>query len=146
MFIGQLIMFVLVLRLPLRPLIIVYAIMAASLTVSLWTAGTAARLEVAMLVLGLATGGLFKTMLTYGTLQVRDPSPRMVSYLIFHAGFGTAIAPFVSAFIVERRDMAAALQFATVCYFVTVVLVIVAQWLQSRTLATQALGAGGGDG
>jgi len=146
MFIGQLIMFVLVLRLPLRPLIVVYAVMAASLTVSLWTAATAAQLELAMLVLGLATGGLFKTILTYGTLQVKDPSPRMVSYLIFHAGLGTAITPFVSAFIVERRDMAAALQFATLCYFLTLVLVVVAQWLQSRRLATQAVGAGGHNG
>jgi len=142
MFAGQLVMFVLVLRLPLRPLIVVYSIMAASLTVSLWTVRTAPQLEIAMLVLGLATGGLFKTILTYGTLQVKDPSPRMVSYLIFYAGFGTAIAPFVSSFIVERRDMAGALQFATICYFLTLGLVLVAQRLQSRRLAMQVGGSG----
>jgi fucose permease len=54
----------------------------------------------------------------------------MVSYLIFHAGLGTAITPFVSSLIVERFDMAAALQFATICYLLTLVLILAARWLR----------------
>ena len=140
MFIGQLIMFLLVLRFSLRTLIPIYSIMATSLTVSLWTATSAAQLELAMLCLGLATGGLFKTVLTFGTLQVADPSPKMVSYLIFHAGFGTAVAPFVSSFIVEQRDMAGALQFVTLCYALTLALVLAALRLQSARVPMDAGG------
>ena len=129
MFIGQLVMFFLVLRFSLTRLIVIYASLATLLTVSLWTATSAAQLELAMLGLGLATGGLFKTVLSYGTTFVADASPKMVSYLIFHAGLGTAIAPFLSAQIVTMGTIATALQFATVCYAGTFGLIIAARWL-----------------
>jgi len=142
MFIGQLVMFFLVLRFPLRTLIVIYSIMATLLTVTLWTVASAMQLQLAMLGLGLVTGGLFKTVLSYGTTLVRYPSPKMVSYLIFHAGFGTAVTPFVSAYIVERRDMAAALQFATFCYVLTLILILGARWLQIRKTGPVAEEAG----
>jgi TsgA-like MFS transporter len=63
MFIGQLIMFFLVFKFALRTLIVIYAMMATILTISLWSVGTALHLQLAMLGLGLATGGLFKTLL-----------------------------------------------------------------------------------
>ena len=126
MFIGQLIMFFLVLKFRLRTLIVVYAIMATLLTVSLWSVASSQHLQIAMLGLGLATGGLFKTMLSYGTTAVSDPSPKMVSYLIFYAGLGTAIAPFVGSLVVEQFEMVAALQFATLCYGLTLGLILVA--------------------
>ena len=132
MFAGQLIMFFLVFRFALRALVTVYAVMATILTVFLWTVESADSLRLAMTVLGLVTGGLFKTILTYGTTLVASPSPRMVSYLIFHAGFGTAITPFVSAFVVEQRNMAAALQLTSVCYCMTIVLLLATQYLQQR--------------
>lgn len=137
MFIGQLIMFFLVLRFPLRTLIVIYAILATLLTVSLWTVSTALQLQIAMFILGLATGGLFKTVLAYGTTLVKNPSPKMVSYLIFYAGLGTAVAPFLSSFIVERRDMAAALQLSTICYVLTFATILVARWLRSRQAGQQ---------
>ncbi len=142
MFLGQLIMFFLVLRFSLTRLIVIYASLATLLTVSLWMTTTAPQLELAMLGLGLATGGLFKTVLTYGTTLVSEPSPKMVSYLIFHAGLGTAIAPFLSAQIVEYGDMATALQFATVCYLCTFGLIVAARWLGSSRegLAVQTPG------
>ncbi len=133
MFLGQIIMFFLVLRFALPPLVIVYAVLATSLSIPLWTAGSPAGLATAMLVLGLATGGLFKTVLTYGTTLTASPSPRMVSYLIFYAGFGTAISPFLSATIVERYDMAAALKFCTICYIATTALIVAAHDLKRRT-------------
>ena len=126
MFIGQLIMFFLVLKFRFRPLIVVYAIMATLLTVSLWSVASSQHLQIAMLGLGLATGGLFKTVLSYGTTAVSDPSPKMVSYLIFYAGLGTAIAPFVGSLVVEQFEMVAALQFATLCYGLTLGLILVA--------------------
>ena len=130
MFIGQLIMFFLVLKFPLRTLIVSYALMATILTASLWSVGTALHLQLAMLGLGLATGGLFKTVLSYGTTAVSKPSPKMVSYLIFYAGLGTAVAPFVSSRVVDQFEMAAALQFATICYLLTLSLILVALWLR----------------
>ncbi len=133
MIIGQLVMFVLVLKFPLRNLIIIYAILATLFTILLWLVETADHLKLAMLTLGLATGGLFKTVLTFGTTVVNDPSPKMVSYLIFHAGFGTAVAPFISSLIVESWDMSAALQLVSVCYGLMVVLLLLSFMLQPTT-------------
>lgn len=132
MFIGQIVMFFLVLRFALLPLVLVYAVLATTLTVPLWTVATGAQLALAMLALGLATGGLLKTTLTYGTTLTTDPSPRMISYLIFHAGAGTAVAPFLSAAIVDRYDMAAALRFSTICYLATLGLILSARLLSTR--------------
>ncbi|MBT8080371.1 MAG: MFS transporter TsgA [Gammaproteobacteria bacterium] len=134
MFIGQLITFFLVLRLPLRPLILVYAFMAMTMSGFLWATDAAAQLQLAMFVLGLLTGGLFKTVLTYGTTLVAHPSPKMVSYLIFCASFGTAIAPFVSAIIVDLLDMRAVLQFATLCYAVMLAMLLAAQSFQKQRI------------
>jgi fucose permease len=136
MIIGQLVMFFLVLKFPLRNLIIIYAILATLITTSLWLVGTADHLQLAMLTLGLATGGLFKTVLTFGTTIVNDPSPKMVSYLIFHAGLGTAVAPFISSLIVESWNMSAALQLVSVCYGLMVVLLLLSFMLQPTTSAT----------
>ena len=136
MFIGQLIMFFLVLKFSLRLLIVLYASLATLMTVLLWTAQTSLQLQISMLVLGLVTGGLLKTVLSYGTTMLKEPSPKMVSYLIFHSGVGTAITPFVSSFIVERFNTAAALQFATICYLVMLVLIIYAQQLDARVAST----------
>lgn len=130
MFVGQLIMFFLVLKFPLRTLIVIYASMATLLTVTLWSVQSALHLQIAMLCLGLATGGLFKTVLSYGTTAVREPSPKMVSYLIFHGGLGTAVAPFLSSLVVDQFEMVAALQFATICYVLTFVLIIAARRLR----------------
>lgn len=120
MIIGQLIMFFLVLKFSLQKLITIYAVLATLLTTSLWGVGSAENLEIGMFTLGLVTGGLFKTVLTFGTTLVEYISPKMVSYLIFHAGSGTAIAPFVSSFIVDRLGMSAALQFVSICYLIMV--------------------------
>ena len=125
MFLGQLVMFVLVLKFPLRLLITVYSILATLLTASLWMVESSAQLSVAMLMLGLITGGVFKPLLTYGTTLVKHASPKMVSYLIFVASSGTAMAPFVSAFIVEQFAIVSALQFATACYLTMVILVAI---------------------
>jgi TsgA-like MFS transporter len=134
LFIGQLIMFFLVLKFALRTLITIGAGLAALLTVSLWTVTTSSQLELAMLILGLVTGGLFKTLLTFGTTLVRDPSPKMVSYLIFYSGLGTAIVPFISSLIVEQRNMLAVLQFVTLCYALTLVLILAASRGPSKSM------------
>jgi TsgA-like MFS transporter len=126
LFVGQLCMFVLVLKFPVPALVVVCASAATLLTASVWMVQSGAQLQLAMFGLGLATGGLFKTLLSYGTTAVSEPSPKMVSYLIFHAGLGTAIAPFVGSLIVDQFSIVAALQFVTIAYVLTLGLILVA--------------------
>ena len=121
---GQLLMFVLVFRFPLKPLIVGYLIAATGMTAVVWSVSSAGRLELSMLALGIITGGLFKILLTFGTTLVSKPSSKLVSYLVFYAGLGTAAAPFVSAQVVAYFGTLSSLQFASACYVVTTVLVL----------------------
>lgn len=136
MFIGQLIMFFLVLRFDPILILAVAAIAATALTVSLWGAESVEQLGVRMLVLGLVTGGLFKLLVSFGTTIVESPTPRMISFLIFCAAVGTALSPGISSGIVEMFDMRSALVFTSACY-VLMVLVIALSWVGRRKLRTQ---------
>ena len=135
MFIGQLVMFCLALKLAPGRIIFTAAVLATLLSCSLWNLDSAARLTVCMLALGLVTGGLLKLIIAFGTLLMPAPTPRMISFLIFNSALGTALAPAVSAVIVAQYDMAAALQFTSICYCLMVALLCGAYLLRRRAAA-----------
>lgn len=132
MFIGQLVMFVLLLRVNQLPVLGIAAIAATLLTALLWSAGDAGQLGISALSLGLVTGGLFKLMVSFGTTLVDAPTPRMISFLIFCAAIGTVLAPAVSAVIVEVSSINWALKFATGCYCMMLLMLIGANKARAR--------------
>ena len=132
MFTGQLIMFCLALKFAPTRIIFIAGVLATLLSFSLWNIDSAAGLTVSMFVLGLVTGGLLKLVIAFGTMLVSAPSPRMISFLIFNSALGTALAPALSAVIVARYDMVAALRFTSLCYCVMIVLLVWAYVLQRR--------------
>ena len=130
MFLGQVTMFFLALKFPLSRLIILSSGSAALINFSLWKVGDATILPFAMLLLGVFAGGLFKTLITYGTLMLQNAPARLVSFLMFSAGLGTAIAPSLSAGMVDRMGLVSALQLSSWCYALTFVLVVVSVLLR----------------
>ena len=126
MFIGQLIMFWLVLKFSPTRVVFFSGTLAALLSVALWMVDIIARLGVSMIILGLVTGGMFKLIIAFGTMLVQEIRPKMISYLVFNSAVGTAIAPAVSAFIVEKYAMSTALQFASLCYCTMLILLYLA--------------------
>lgn len=132
MFIGQLIMFCLALKFAPTRIIFTAAVLATLLSFSLWNVDSASRLTICMFVLGLVTGGLLKLIIAFGTMLMSAPTPRMISFLIFNSALGTAIAPALSAIIVEKYDMIAALRFTSICYCVMIVLLFGAYLLRRR--------------
>ena len=125
MFIGQLVMFVLVLRFDPVVILAVAAVASTILTVSLWGVDTVDQLKLSMLGLGLVTGGLFKLLVSFGTTIVETPTPRMISFLIFCAAVGTALSPGISSGIVELFDIRSALVFTSICYGLMVLVIAV---------------------
>jgi len=101
LFVGQVAMFALVFKIDIRWLICGTAGLAALASCGLWLARDYAGLLLWMFVLGLLSGGLLKTLITFGTMMVANPSPRLVSFFIFSPAFGTSLGPAVSALIVE---------------------------------------------
>ena len=132
MFIGQLVMFCLALKLAPTRIIGTAAVLATLLSFSLWNVDSASRLTLCMFVLGLVTGGLLKLVIAFGTMLMPAPTPRMISFLIFNSALGTAVAPVLSAVIVEKYDMIAALRFTSICYCVMIVLLFAAHLLRRR--------------
>ena len=140
MFIGQLIMFFLVLKLAPTRVIFISGLLSTLLTVTLWNVDSVSHLTISMFILGLVTGGMLKLIIAFGTMLVAAPSPRMISYLIFNSALGTAIAPAASSFIVEKYDMIAALRFTSLCYCVMLALLVISYISQRRKTGLVASG------
>ncbi|MGI9203373.1 MAG: MFS transporter TsgA [Woeseiaceae bacterium] len=132
LFVGQVAMFALVFRIDIRWLISLTACFAALASCGLWLADGLQELHVWMFVLGLLSGGLFKTLITYGTMMVSNPSPRLVSFFIFSPAFGTSLAPVVSALIVDAWGTWSILVALTIGYAIMAALVLCAVVLKSR--------------
>ena len=144
MFIGQLVMFLLVLRLPVKPLIALCLVLAILMTINLWLGkehifSLDIPIASSMFVLGLVGGGILKVLISYGTTLTQKPSPKMVSYLLFNTALGTAIAPALSAWVVETSGMVAVMVFATACYVASLLFLLIAFGSQSSmTSASKA--------
>jgi len=133
LFVGQVAMFALVFKIDLRWLISATACLAAVASCGLWLATDYGGLVFWMFVLGLLSGGLLKTLITFGTMMVSNPSPRLVSFYIFSSAFGTSLGPAVSAMIVDTWGTRAILIALTVGYVMMAVLVLVAVVLKGRS-------------
>lgn len=131
MFFGQLAMFLLVLIVPVRVLIVFCCIGATVLSALLWKDLNVAP-SMAMLGLGLMSGGILKVAIAYGTTLTQASSPKMVSYLLLNTALGTAIAPALSAWIVDSFGLTEVIMFATFCYAATAVLLIISFLLKPK--------------
>ena len=135
MFFGQLIMFVAVLKLPVRGLIFLCLLVASLLTLGLWNQILDLTIQTTILLLGLVGGGVFKVLVAYGTTLMDEPSPKMVSYLLFNTALGTAIAPALSAWVVDENGISASMIFTSVCYFVALVLLVLTFLVAGKRLS-----------
>lgn len=97
-------------------------------SVPLWLVTEISLLPWFSLLWGLGNLGLLKVVLTFATLTVERPSPRLVSALLFGATLGTAISPVTTSEIAGLLDARAVLQFGSICYAVLAVLVFLAWW------------------
>jgi TsgA-like MFS transporter len=124
MFFGQLVMFILVLKLPVRILIFICLVAACYMTSTLWGEHGFASVESSMFALGLVGGGVLKVGISYGTTLTKSPSPKMVSYLLFNTALGTAIAPALSSWVVETAGLESVIMFASACYGLSCILLL----------------------
>lgn len=124
MFFGQLVMFLLVLRLPVKMLLTACLLLASLMTACIWVGQQVIAMQTVMLLLGLIGGGILKVAISFGTTLSPNPTPKMVSYLMFYTALGTAIAPALSAWVVELTGAVGVMAFATGCYVATILLLV----------------------
>lgn len=134
MLIAQLLVAWWVLRIGARRLVLLSVSGAFLGSLPLWLNESLALLPWLSLLWGVANLGLLKIVISFATLAVPNPSPRLVAALLFGATSGTAISPKVTSIIVGAADARAVLQFGSLCYLVLGILVFAAWWrMQSAT-------------
>ncbi|EED32304.1 transporter, major facilitator family [gamma proteobacterium NOR5-3] len=129
MLVAQLLVAWWVLRIGARRLVLLSVSGAFLGSLPLWLHESLSWLPWLSLLWGVANLGLLKIVISFATLAVPNPSPRLVAALLFGATSGTAISPKVTSIIVGTIDTRAVLQFGSLCYLVLGVLVFIAWWL-----------------
>lgn len=126
LFVSQIIVAWWVLKIGVRNLVLISAVMTCLLSIPLWAFGDLETLPILAFFWGLANFGLLKVVLSYGTQMVGIPTPRLVSTLLLGSTLGTAVSPLVTSRIVVATDNYFILQFSTACYAVLATLLFIA--------------------
>jgi fucose permease len=126
MFVAQLFVAWWVLKIGVQRLIIIGSISTSLCSVPLWLVTDIDALLILAFVWGVANLGLLKIIISFATLTVSTPTPRLVSGLLLGATLGTAVSPWVTSYLVEVASAYFVLQFGTACYVVLAVLLLVA--------------------
>lgn len=129
MLIAQLFVAWWVYRIGVANLVLIGSLTTALASLPLWHTGNMTVLPWLALLWGFANLGLLKMVLSFGTQTVRDPSPAVVSALLFGATSGTALSPWLTSNLVELWGMLSVLQFSSFCYFSLVILLFAARRL-----------------
>lgn len=132
MLIAQLFVAWWVLRIGARRLVLLCVSGAFLGSLPLWLSESLSLLPWLSLLWGIANLGLLKIVISFATLAVPNPSPRLVATLLFGATSGTAISPTVTSLIATAADARAVLQFGSLCYLVLATLVFGAWWIMQR--------------
>ena len=126
LFVSQLVVAWWVVKIGVRKLVLIAAILTFLCSILPWTFGNLSILPLLTFIWGVANFSLLKLVLSYGTQMVNVPTPRLVSTLLLGATLGTAVSPWVTSRIVAAADNFFILQFSTLCYAALAILLIVA--------------------
>ena len=132
MFMGQLVAAWWVLRVGARGMLLISIIGAFLGSLPLWLVSQPALLPGLALLWGLLNFGLLKIVIASASLYLSQPPPRLLSALLFAATLGTAVSPLLSSAIVESLGTLGVLRIGSLCYFVMVLLLLLARSLPTR--------------
>ncbi len=138
MFLAQLFVAWWVLKIGVKRLAPIAAIMTACSSIPLWLVRDPNLLPYCALAWGIANLSLLKALLSFATTMVKVPDARLVSGLLLGATLGTAISPAVSSLIVTWADARVVLIFGTSCHVAMMLLVLLARRLYPAPLLSDA--------
>ena len=124
-------------------LVIIGSLTTRLCSVLLWLCGDIAGLIILAFIWGVANLALLKIIISFATLMVRLPTPRLISGLLLGATLGTAVSPWVTSQIVERWSSYFVLQFGSGCYLALVIVLLLAsrEYAVSQASCTALKGA-----
>ena len=126
LFVAQIFVAWWVVKIGVRKLVLISAVMTCVFSIPLWVYGDISVLPVFAFLWGVANFSLLKIVLSYATQMVKLPTARLVSTLLLGATLGTAVSPWVTSRIVVATDNHVILQFSTLCYLTLAILLFAA--------------------
>ena len=135
MFVAQLLVTWWVLKIGVQRLVIIGSVTTMLFSMPLWLYEDIDGLMILAFIWGVANLGLLKMIISFATLIVRAPTPRLISGLLLGATLGTAVSPWVTSQIVEHSTSYLVLQFGSGCYLALVIALLMAS---RRYAASQA--------
>lgn len=122
--IGLLINQVTVRYMPLKVYLVLSTLIGCAGTVILSYTGLVSIFTACVAVIGFVNSGIYASLISYGSLQFRHPTPFVITFIIAVATIGSLCSTGVSGIIYETLGLAAALHSALAAYIAIVILML----------------------
>jgi len=132
MFVAQLFVAWWVLKVGVQRLLLLATLSTFLCSIPLWLVDSIDALVKLAFLWGFANLGLLKILISYATLQVPKPGPRLISGLLLGATLGTALSPWVTSNIVEMSSSYFVLQFSTLCYALLTIMLWILRFYEMK--------------
>jgi TsgA-like MFS transporter len=136
---GLLIVTLLVMKVPTRPLLLTVLLMAIILSILLYTTQDPDWFLTITLALGFMTSCIFKLAISVGSQQIHSAPPILVTFLLCAATIGSTVAPALSALVVSMFGVSSAMLITVIGFVLVAILVVICLLMEKRENSIQVI-------
>ncbi|MGK0267559.1 MAG: TsgA-like MFS transporter [Paraglaciecola sp.] len=136
---GLLIVTLLVMRVPTRPLLLTVLLIAIILSILLYTTQDPDWFLSTTLALGFMTSCIFKLAISVGSQQIHSAPPILVTFLLCAATIGSTVAPALSALVVSMFGVSSAMLMTAIGFVLVAILVVICLLMEKRENSIQVV-------
>jgi TsgA-like MFS transporter len=136
---GLLIVTLLVIKVPTRPLLLTVVLIAIILSILLYTTEDPDWFLSTTLALGFMTSCIFKLAISVGSQQIHNAPPILVTFLLCAATIGSTIAPALSALVVSIFGVSSAMLMTVIGFGLLGILVVTCLLMEKRANSIQVI-------
>lgn len=136
---GLLIVTLLVMKVPTRPLLLTVLLMAIVLSILLYTTQDPDWFLTITLALGFMTSCIFKLAISVGSQQIHSAPPILVTFLLCAATIGSTVAPALSALVVSMFGVSSAMLMTVIGFVLVAILVVICLLMEKHENSIQVI-------
>jgi TsgA-like MFS transporter len=136
---GLLIVTLLVIKVPTRPLLLTVLLIAIILSTLLYTTQDPDWFLSITLALGFMTSCIFKLAISVGSQQIHNAPPILVTFLLCAATIGSTAAPALSALVVSIFGVSSAMLMTAIGFGLVGILIVVCLLMEKRANSIQII-------
>ncbi|MEP2651666.1 MAG: MFS transporter TsgA [Paraglaciecola sp.] len=135
---GLLMVTLLVMKVPTRPLLLGVIVVAIVLSTLLYTTDDPHWFLTITLGLGFMTSCIFKLGISVGSQQIKNAPPILVTFLLCSATVGSTLAPALSALVVSNFGVSSAMLMTVIGFVLVAILISTCLLLEKKAQAIEA--------